>query len=144
MTDLDVDKLPPTQQLVLDVLAARYRLGEPFWPVTNWAAPAVAALKRVGLVENMGSAGHGGTRVQLTAAGRERLLHADYRSPVEIARTRAIYAEKRRGELNLAVTQAWAELVRREREHAGHGRDGHLDEEDLNLLRDVVFGTEER
>lgn len=31
MADPDVDKLPPTQYLIGEVLTARYRLGEPFW-----------------------------------------------------------------------------------------------------------------
>lgn len=140
MTAVDVDKLPPTQQLILEILTARARLGEPSWPFADRLGPAIAALKRLGLVENLGSVVNGHTRVEFTDAGRDRMLGSGYVSPIEKVRARATRAEDRYGALLLGATQAWAELLRREREHAGHGRDGHLDEDDLNLLRDVVFG----
>jgi hypothetical protein len=41
---------PPTQHLVMEVLAARYRLGEPFWPFPQNCSKAVDALAEKGLV----------------------------------------------------------------------------------------------
>ncbi len=144
MITFDGDKLPPAQQLILDVLAARYRTGEPFWNFADRLGPAIAALDRAGLVEPMGYEGPGRTRVGLSDAGRDRMLGSGYTSPMEQARARATKVEDRYGALLLAVTTAWAELVRRERDHAGHGRDGHLDGEDLGLFREVVFGEQGR
>lgn len=132
---------PPRQDLILDVLAARYRTGEPFWNVDDRFARPVAALEEDGLVERMGDEGNHRTRLRLTAAGRDRILGSGYVSPLEQARKAAARDRDRYGALLLGVTAAWAELERRNRDHAGHGRDGHLDSGDLDLLRNVVLGT---
>src|SRR5882757_2966065 len=50
---VDVDKLPPTQQLVLDVLAARYRLGETMWTFSTNCQSAINALVVHGLAGPM-------------------------------------------------------------------------------------------
>ena len=51
MPQVDIDGLPPTEYLVMDVLAARARLGEPFWTVPSRMRPTMRALAgRSGLV----------------------------------------------------------------------------------------------
>lgn len=62
---VDVDSLPPTQYLILDVLAARYRTGETLWtfPARSGIVAAAHRLAQLGLVGVKS-----GTRPKKTAA----------------------------------------------------------------------------
>lgn len=88
MSDVDVDTLPPTQYLVLDVLAARHRLGEPWWTFPSRLRPAVTALEQAGLVFGMHGIVGGTIRAGLTGAGRDTVLDPDYVPPVAQGRCR--------------------------------------------------------
>lgn len=68
---LDVDKLPPTQYLILEVLAARHRTGEPFWTFPN-----------LGLITTMSSPAPRTYRAKLTDQGIATALSATYDVPV--------------------------------------------------------------
>lgn len=47
------DIFPATQHLVMEVLAARHRLGEAFWPFPQNCINAIKALEEIGLVHIM-------------------------------------------------------------------------------------------
>jgi hypothetical protein len=80
--EVDIDSLPPTQLLILEVLAARHRLGERLWPFPSRLQPQVDALERAGLVEQMSGNVERSVRVSLTEAGSAAMLHGPYVSPV--------------------------------------------------------------
>ena len=75
-------KLTPTQDLIMDQMAARTRLGEPFWPFDRRLGKALAGLSEQGLV-TVSTAGPN-LRVRLTKAGT-KLIHegSNYVSPLE-------------------------------------------------------------
>lgn len=77
MTDL-----PPTQYLVMEVLAARARTGEPFWTFPSVLRHQLDALVRAGLVNVLSSPAPASLRVCLTKAGREHVLKPGYVTPV--------------------------------------------------------------
>jgi hypothetical protein len=65
-------KITPTQELVLDTLAARYRLGYGFWPVFRAHARALNGLAELGLVTlQPHSASPRHFSVALTEAGKK-------------------------------------------------------------------------
>lgn len=70
----DIDSLRPTQQLVLDVLAARHRLGEQVWTFPSAVNPALRALEKLGLVTLLSGIVEKSTRARLTDAGRHLVL----------------------------------------------------------------------
>jgi len=78
----DVDALPPTQYLVLEVLAARHRLGENLWPFRSTLAPALRRLEQLGLVWTMHGSVENTVRAGLTEAGRDAVLSSTYIPPV--------------------------------------------------------------
>ncbi len=77
----DVDTLPPTQYLVLDVLAARHRLGENLWPFPSTLAPALRALEQLGLVWTMHGCVENTVRAGLTETGKDAVLSTEYIPP---------------------------------------------------------------
>lgn len=80
----DADAPPLTQQLVLEVLAARARLGENAWTFTNRTRPALEALSRAGLAWWKSAVVDGHCLAGLTDAGREAALSASYAVPATI------------------------------------------------------------
>lgn len=80
---VDADALPPTQYLLLEVLAARHRTGEHLW--TFPARPAIRAavdqLARLGLVGWKGGIEPKTIRAWLTDAGKLEALLDGYESP---------------------------------------------------------------
>jgi hypothetical protein len=80
-TETDVDKLPPTQYLVLEVLGARHRLGHTMWPFPTSCTKAIKALEELGLVNSM----HGNVeytlRASLTQVAVDTLLSGTYLPP---------------------------------------------------------------
>ncbi|MFJ8690312.1 hypothetical protein [Micromonospora wenchangensis] len=81
---LDTDNLPPTQYLILEVLAARHRLGEPCWtfPSRPGIRTAVAALNVAGLVTWKSSPAPRAVLVWLTEAGKSAALDETYVPPI--------------------------------------------------------------
>lgn len=82
MTAVDVDKLPPTQYLILELLAARYRLGETYWTFTDRVRPAADKLQNAGLIEVGSSPAPYAFQARFTEAGRLAWLSGDYVSPL--------------------------------------------------------------
>lgn len=78
---VDVDALPPTQYLVMEVLAARYRLGEQVWPFPQRLVTALGALRKLGLIDVKSGVVRGTVVVNLTDLGRAAVLADDYVVP---------------------------------------------------------------
>ena len=79
---LDIDNLPPTQYLVLEVLAARARTGEVLWTFPSHLAVPLRALEDRGLVSVMHGVAPGSLRARLTEIGKAHVLKGDYVSPL--------------------------------------------------------------
>lgn len=77
--------LPPTQYLVMEVLAARTRTGEPFWTFPSSLRHTLDALVRADLIDVLNSPAPASLRARFTAAGRKHSLKPDYVTPVEDA-----------------------------------------------------------
>lgn len=88
----DVDNLPPTQELILEVLAARHRLGERLWPFPSSLQRQIDALCHAGLAWQASGNVPRTVRAGLTDAGVAEMLHGPYVSPVHkpIERVRAL------------------------------------------------------
>jgi hypothetical protein len=76
-----VADLPPTQYLIMEVLAARARTGETLWTFPSNLAVPLRALEDLGLLSVMHGITSGSLRAQLTDAGREHSLKAGYFPP---------------------------------------------------------------
>jgi DNA-binding MarR family transcriptional regulator len=74
----DPGHLTPTEELVLDVLAARYRTGAHLWTLDSRVAPAVRRLEAAGLVTSIHGITDNTIRASLTAAGRAAWLSATW------------------------------------------------------------------
>lgn len=81
VAEIDTDKLPPTQYLVLEVLAARHRLGETTWSFPTSLERALLALQSAGLIATFGSTRPKTVRARLTDAGKSVALGSDYTPP---------------------------------------------------------------
>lgn len=79
----ETPNITPTQELVLEVLAARHRLGESLWTFTSNRAVTVAleALEAAELVNTMGGVVERTVRASLTDTGRDLMLTPGYRLP---------------------------------------------------------------
>jgi hypothetical protein len=77
----DVDSLPPTQYLILEVLAARYRLGEHTWPFPSRLNAAGEALAAAGLIAWVSHPAPYTRRAWLTDVGKAAVLLGDYQTP---------------------------------------------------------------
>lgn len=75
------DDLPPTQSLVLEILAARYRLGENCWTFSTRHRPALEGLAERGLLDWKHGVMPRTCLAFLTDEGRRALLSTGYRSP---------------------------------------------------------------
>jgi hypothetical protein len=79
---IDLDNLPPTQQLILDVLAARYRLGEQLWTFSSKGMRRpMDALAKAGLIGWKSGITENTIRAWLTDAGKSAVLYAGYEPP---------------------------------------------------------------
>jgi hypothetical protein len=81
VTVVDVDSLPPTQYLILDVLAARWRTGEVLWTFPSKIRHHVEAVSRLGLVWWKSGIEPKTLQVGLTEAGRKATLLDTYNPP---------------------------------------------------------------
>ncbi|WIB65287.1 hypothetical protein [Curtobacterium sp. MCBD17_040] len=98
VSKVDFEALPAKQSLIVDILTARHRLGEPFWPIEVTLDKTLDALLRLGVVEvwTYTSEHH---RVMLTDAAKKRLIDGvKYTSPLEreLAEARADVAALKR------------------------------------------------
>ncbi len=80
------DELPSitaAQEIVLEVVVARTRLGEPFWPVSTQLSRSYRALRDKGYVEIIDGNVEGTDRLRLTPKARKELIdNSSYRSPI--------------------------------------------------------------
>lgn len=92
-TTTDIDSLPPTEYLILEVLAARHRLGEQLWTFPNQPRLVAAAhmLARRGLIGVKSGVAPASIQAWLTEGGRSATLSDSYEAPIlsEVARIRA-------------------------------------------------------
>lgn len=84
----DSADLPPLQYAILELVAARYRLGEHAWSVDTKCRRAVDALRQAGLVTVRDAPVERTLMVGLTEAGRDATLSPTYRGPVQDAEDR--------------------------------------------------------
>jgi len=67
---------------VLEVLRARFRLGESLWTFSSSATKPLRSLEAKGLVQVMHGVVEGSVRASFTAEGKERFLSFPYQSPI--------------------------------------------------------------
>lgn len=96
---VDVDSLPPTQYLVLEVLAARHRLGEEFWTFPSRLGATINALVQAGLVWSRSAPTPHAVQVGLTDTGRAEVLDAGYQPPAVRESVEYADVERLRAEL---------------------------------------------
>lgn len=80
---IDSDSLPPTQYLILEVLAARYRTGESYWTFPDRLAPAARKLEEVGLVWLRSGPVPNCFEARLTDDGKTACLSGEYVAPAD-------------------------------------------------------------
>jgi hypothetical protein len=78
-----VTDLTPTAALVMEVLAARYRLGETHWTFDSRHTRAMRELEAANLIWWKGGSEPKTVRAFLTEAGRAKYLSATYVSPLD-------------------------------------------------------------
>lgn len=83
----DTKPLTPTEDLILGVLAARYRLGETLWTFTSKVERSVESLAARGMVVAMSGVTEKTCRAYLTDEGKAYVLSATYRPPRPLAPT---------------------------------------------------------
>lgn len=72
----------PTQDLTMEVLTARHRLGESFWTFKSMHEKVLRELEREGLVWVMHGVVEGTLRAGLTDEGKKLYLSASYTPPI--------------------------------------------------------------
>jgi hypothetical protein len=82
VSEVDVDQLPPTQYLILEVLAARARCGDDLWPFPTRLSASLRALEDAGLIAVMHGNVEKTRRAFLTEAGKAAALLDGYVPPV--------------------------------------------------------------
>ena len=76
-------KLTASQDLLVDLLVARTRLGEPFWPVSTKMTRSYHELKAKGYVSILSGHVEGTVRLMLTDQAKKELLSDQTFSPME-------------------------------------------------------------
>lgn len=71
-------KLTPTEELILDVLAARYRLGETLWTFSSRHSKALDSLEAKKLISGMHGITENTLRASLTELGKKYALSSTY------------------------------------------------------------------
>lgn len=112
MPDPELD-LPPTQSLVLEVLAARYRLGEGAWTFSTRHRPALEGLAARGLLGWKHGVIERSCLAWLTAEGRSATLSAAYKAPYAFKREALVDALTRL-ELRVMLTGPIAGMINAE------------------------------
>ncbi len=105
------DLLKPTEDLALEVIAARYRLGEAIWTFSSIHSKTLANLQSRGLVFVIHGVTEGTLRAGLTDKGRERVLMGGYVPPLDadLAAARRENATLRQALERIAWSGAWSE-----------------------------------
>lgn len=75
--------MTPTEDLVMDVLGARARLGEELWTFESRHRRTLERLEEAGYVNVMHGIASGTVRASLTEKGKELVLSPLYTSPLE-------------------------------------------------------------
>lgn len=129
MRDRDTtDRLPPTQHLMLEVLGARYRLGEGFWTFPARLRPFAERLVDAGLANVEPGWVERTIRVSLTAAGRVAVLDSSYVPPRLAHLDRALRV----------VEAAQAMVAKRNELHGNPSSPGWWNGWDFDLVRAVA------
>lgn len=71
-----------TEELVLEVMTARSRLGEHLWTFPSRATKPLRSLEDKGLVQVMHGVVENSVRASFTEKGKKRFLARDYQSPI--------------------------------------------------------------
>jgi hypothetical protein len=81
----DVDQLPPTQYLIMETLAGRWRTGEHMWTFPNRPAitRALKVLETLGLIGVRSGPVADATQAWLTDVGRDQVVRPEYTSPLD-------------------------------------------------------------
>lgn len=82
MADTDELVLPLTQELIVEVLIARYRLGELLWPFPTRAGRSLRALTDKGIIGYQSASTEGSYNVWFTDEGKKRYLSFNYVPPI--------------------------------------------------------------
>lgn len=113
----DVDRLPPTQYLILEVLTARYRVGENAWTFPTRLRHALDALASAGLIGWKHAPTAGNALAWFTDAGRAASISETYTPPPNGSRIRVVAVlDTRRGKVvgltcDNAEAQQWVRDV---------------------------------
>lgn len=91
MIDKDV-VLTPTEDLVVEVLVARYRLGEVLWTFDSNVSKQVKSLEEKGIVNSMHGIVENTIRASFTDAGFAKYCSYNYQAP--IGKDNPVVAEK--------------------------------------------------
>lgn len=83
---IDTDSLPPTQYLILEVLAARWRTGEKTWTFPAQLRAHLNALTTAGLISWEPGNGPKRLRARLTAVGQKTMMPGGYEPPSPLLR----------------------------------------------------------
>lgn len=83
MADDEETRLTPTQNLVLEVLAARHRLGERIWTFDSRLTQTIMGLGRLNLVTPIDGNVERTIRASLTKEGEKFVLDPGYSSPLD-------------------------------------------------------------
>lgn len=81
-TESEEIKLPLTQELIVEVLIARSRLGELLWPFPNRSVRSLKALADKGLIGHQPASVEGHHNAWFTDEGKKRYLSFDYIPPI--------------------------------------------------------------
>lgn len=109
---LQCDALTPMQELAMEVLSARHRLGESFWTFESRFRATLRALEDGGLVHIIDGHVAGPVEARLSAAGRLIYVSTNYQSPADHLREKL--AEKQ-----AEIDQLWSML--REEQQTNRG-----------------------
>lgn len=86
--EFDVNELPPTQLLLMEVLAARHRLGETWWTLDSKTKAAAKACEALGLLSLMHGIVPQTYRAAISAKGLAATLSPEYVPPILAAQRR--------------------------------------------------------
>lgn len=75
--------LTPTEWLIMEVLAARWRLGEPRWPFPNRLKPTLRSLQTKGLISFKGHTIEKHQTAWLTTDGKRTSVSPTYILPID-------------------------------------------------------------
>lgn len=78
---MSLPKLTAAQDIMVDLLVARHRLGEPFWPISTKLTRTYTELRVKGYVTVMDGNVEGTVRLALTREARKELIETSTYTP---------------------------------------------------------------